>query len=102
MTKRHKRGDTFTLTVTRRDAAGAPINITGATVTSKMRRGTVEIPLTATPTNPTGGVVTLTATATATALWAPGLYDCDVQYTSGSDVQSSETFQIEVVEDVTY
>lgn len=102
-TRRVKRGDTMAITVTRTESDGTtPINLTGYTVASQMRRGTVAITLTAAVTNAAAGVVTLSAAAAVTELWTPGLYACDVEYTAGSDVQSSDTFHIEVLEDVTY
>lgn len=100
--KRAKRGDPFLLTVTRRDDAGAIVNLSGMTAASKMRSGLAEIVLDAQVTNPAGGVVTLSASAAATALWTPGLYSSDVEYrVDGLSIGSSETFEILVVEDVT-
>lgn len=100
--KRAKRGDTFALTVTRLDAAGNPVSLAGVTVACKMRSGSASITLTTAITNAAGGVVALSAAPAATVNWAPGVYSCDVQYSTGGDVQSSDTFEIEVVEDVTY
>lgn len=101
-TRRAKRGDTFFLTVTRMDDAGAVVNLTGTTVAAKMRSGAAEITLTAQVTNAAGGTVALSAAAAATELWTPGLYNCDVEFTTGADVTSSDTFRVLVVEDVTF
>lgn len=99
---RAKRGDTFTLTITRRNSAGAVVNLTGFQVRAQMRRAPRVITLTAQVTVPAGGICVLSAAPSATALWTPGVYACDVEYTSaGGEVESSETFYVEVLEDVT-
>jgi hypothetical protein len=100
--KTAKRGDTFALTCERKNAAGAAFNITSTTISAKMRRRSFVADLTVTKTDATNGVFALSATATATAAWPPGLYKCDVQFTDGADVRSSMTFDILVEEDVTY
>lgn len=100
-TRRVKRGDTMAITVTRTED-GSPVDLSGTSVAAKMRRGSTAITLTAAVTNAAQGIVTLSAAAAATAAWTPGLYACDVEYTAGADVQSSDTFYVEVIEDVTY
>lgn len=102
----HKTGDTLSLTCTYTDSSGNPINITSYTIASKVKAVGFEDTITVTKTNAANGVFTLSATATDTASWpvtvsiASRLF-CDVQFTSGSVVQSSETFQIIVVQDIT-
>jgi len=102
----HKRGDTFSLTCTWTDSLGAAIDLTGYTVESQVRAVSFVDTLTTTITDVTNGVFTLTATATATADWpvtdslSSKLF-CDIQFTKGTTVTSTETFQIVVVEDIT-
>jgi hypothetical protein len=101
-TKEFKRGDTFALTCTRRNAAGVAMNITSTTIASKMRLGAAEVTLTVTPTIPASGVFVLSATPAATQAWTAGLWRCDVQFTDAGDVRSTQTFLVSVVEDVTF
>lgn len=102
----HKRGDTFSLTCTWTDSLGAAINLTGYTFKSQVRATSFVDNLTVTVTNATNGVFTIAATATATANWpitdsAQSRIFCDIQFTKGATVSSTETFQIVVVEDIT-
>ena len=102
----HKTGDTLSLTCTYTDSAGNPIDITSHTIASKVKAVGFEDTLTVNKTDEANGIFILSATATATASWpvtvstASRLF-CDVQFTLGSVVQSSETFQIIVVQDIT-
>ena len=102
----HKRGDTFSLTCTWTDSLGAAIDITDFTVESQVRAVGFVDTLTVTVTDATNGVFTIAATATATADWpvTDSLYSklfCDIQFTTGATVTSTETFQIVVVGDIT-
>ncbi len=101
-TKRVKRGDSFTLTCTRRNSAGVAVNITSTAIESKMRRGATAVTLTVTKTNAAAGVFVLSAAPAATAAWTPGLWSCDIEFTDGADVVSTDTFLVEVLEDVTF
>lgn len=108
-----KSGDTFSLSCTRVDANGAPVNLTGLTITSKVRNiSGFEDDLTVTVTNAAAGQFSLSALPADTSLWPvsqsvdgtvfrPNILYCDVQYVTGGVTQSSETFDIVVVEDVT-
>lgn len=96
-----KRGDTLALSCTRTDSNGDPVTLTGSgAATMKARRGT-EIDLTYTVISAAAGTFRLSATAAATATWKLGVYRCDVEFTSGSTVASTETFLIHVEEDIT-
>ena len=96
-----KAGDTFSMDGLYSDASDVPINLTGYTVTSQIKRqNSLDLigSLTATLANQTTspGVFTLSATATATALWATGTFVCDVKFVNGSTVERSVTFSVVV------
>ena len=66
---------------------GTAVNLTGATVTSKLRRNyasTAATSFTVTVTNAAAGELTLSLADTATAAIDPGTYYYDVQVVSGS------------------
>jgi hypothetical protein len=101
-----KRGDTFSLTCTRKDGSGSPINLTGYTITSTAKVGTsFSDVLTVTIINAAAGIFTLTETAANTATWPissdASIMYCDVQFVLSGVVKSSETFIINVIEDIT-
>ena len=101
-----KRGDTFSLECTRKDSSGVPINLTGYTITSTAKVGTsFSDVLTVTIINAAAGIFTLTETATNTAAWPissdASIMYCDVQFVLSGVVKSSETFVINVIEDIT-
>ena len=102
----HKRGDTLSLTCTWKDPTGTAIDLTGYTVESQVRAVNFVDNLLVTVTDATNGQFTISATATSTANWpstnsAASRLFCDVQFTTGSVVVSTETFQIVVLEDIT-
>ena len=92
-----KRGDTFSLQAT---ANGE--NITSWTIQSQIREpnGTLVSELTVTKTDAANGEYTLTH-AGSTSTWPLRMLYCDIQYTVGGVVASTETFRIEVIEDIT-
>jgi hypothetical protein len=101
-----KRGDTFSLDCTRKDSGGTAINLTGYTITSSVKMGgSFSDTLTVTVTNAAAGQFTLTKAAANTASWPISTDDspllCDVQFVLSGTVKSSETFEIDVVEDIT-
>lgn len=100
-----KRGDTLSLSCARKDSLGAAVNLTGVTITSSVKVGAFTDTLTVTVTDAVNGLFTLTRAAASTALWpvssdASVMY-CDVQFVGGGVTRSSETFIINVVEDIT-
>jgi len=102
----HKKGDTLSYSCSWKDSAGTAINLTGYTIKSQVRAVGFVGDLTATVTNAANGLFTLSATATQTAAWpitdgAASQVFCDIQFTIGSVVVSSETFQIIVIQDIT-
>ena len=98
---RHKRGDTFTAAVTRRDSAGALVDLTGYTVRSHLRNGSGALIAEFAVAHISTGVVTISATAAQTTLWPIATLKADIEYASAGTVQSSETIQISVAEDIT-
>ena len=97
-----KRGDTYHLQVTLRDENGDVINITGYTIESQIRQPTGELisTLTTTLTDPTNGTFTLEDTDTQS--WPVGCQFQDIEYTgTGGTVTSTETFKVDVQEDIT-
>lgn len=79
----------------------APVNLTGYTLAAHVRDGAgVQLAaLTATlgDQSTAPGTFTLSATAAVTVLWPPGVYRCDVRFTSaGGWVTFTETFQFVV------
>jgi hypothetical protein len=101
----HKRGDTFSLSITVTDPnnGNAVVDITGWTIRSQIRRGkNLTEELTVTITDAVNGVFTMVATDAQTALWKVDTHTCDIQVTRPSGVTSSETFNVVVCEDVTY
>lgn len=96
-----KRGDTFTITGTRTDSAGDPVDLTGTTITAQMRRYDTVINLTCDTLNAAGGTFTLSADEAVTALWSLGQYEVDVQFVEGLDTISTETFLVTILKDIT-
>lgn len=100
-TLRVSRGDTLTLTGTRTDAAGNAVSLVGTTVACEMVRGGTRLTLDCTVTDAAAGQWQATRTAAEMADVALGLWRSDVQFTSDAGVTSTETFSIEVAEDIT-
>lgn len=96
-----KRGDTFTLTCTYK-VNGVDTSVTAFDIDSQIRdnRGNLIQDLTVTKLVQTG-VFTLTSIATDTANWPVSVLRCDIQFSQGGSVRSTQTFDISVVEDIT-
>lgn len=102
----HKRGDTLSLNCSWKDSTGTAVNLTGYTVESQVRAVNFSDTLVVTVTNAAAGEFTISRAAASTALWPVTSSNdsrlfCDIQFTTGSVVTSSQTFQIIVVEDIT-
>ena len=101
-----KRGDTLSITCQRLTASLTAFSLVGYTVAATVRNGGFSQALTVTITTPATGEFTISQTAINTALWPVSDEDddsimyCDIQFTSGS-VESTETFKIDVREDIT-
>ena len=99
----HKRGDTFELSATLENE-GVAVDITNFTITSQIRQAddTLLQALTVTKTDAVNGAFTLSATAAQTETWGPATYESDIEFIEGGgEVNSSETFRIAVIKDIT-
>ena len=96
-----KRGDTFNLTCTYK-VNGVATSVTDIDIESQIRnqRDALIEDLTVTKLVETGQF-TLVATATKTALWPVSVLRCDIQFSQGDNVRSTQTFNISVLEDIT-
>jgi hypothetical protein len=99
-----KRGSTFAVVVMATDdATGDPYDLTGCTIASQLRDslGNLVATLTAAPASGFPGAVLL-STAEATTAWPLSLLSCDVQVTeSDGTISATETFTVQVVQQVT-
>lgn len=103
----HKRGDTYTYYArwTQGDS-DLPVNLTGLVITSQIRSEGFVDNLVVTVTDAANGEFTISASADSTKLWpitdsiASRLFS-DIQIVDGTNVVSSETFQIILLEDIT-
>lgn len=98
MSIRHKRGANFRI-------PKYPLQIpdlTGWTITATAKGGATETALTVRKLDPyTRGEIELSAPASATADWPLRLLRVDVKCVLGSEVARTETFHINVLEEVT-
>jgi len=96
-----KRGDTFNLTCTYK-VNGVATSVSDIDIDSQIRdnRGALVQDLAVTKLVGTGEF-TLIATATETAEWPTSVLRCDVQFSEGGFVRSTQTFDISVAEDIT-
>lgn len=107
----HKRGDTLDWDMQAVDVSGNPIDITGMSISCKVKAGDFEDNLDATITDAEAGIFNLYRSASLTELWPisvkaigaklPERMFSDVEFTLSGDVTSTETFEILVVEDIT-
>ena len=97
-----KTGDTLTISGSRTDSAGNPITLASTAVKAEMKTNSGSpVLFTATITDVAAGEFTLSLTASETGALTAGSYFCDVQFTSGVFVESTDTFTITMVEDIT-
>ena len=99
----HKRGDTFELSATLENS-GNPVDITNFTITSQVRDVADALlqALTVTVTDANAGAFTVSATPAQTETWSVKTYVCDIEFVEvGGEVNSTETFQINVIKDIT-
>ena len=96
------RGDTFRKTPTfRRKDSKAPIDLTGATITGKVRFGTLETALTCTITNATAGQFKFELTPVQTSALTVGVNSIEVQCVyADTTVQTLITGNLVVTEQI--
>lgn len=96
-----KRGDTFTLTCTYK-VNGSASSVSNIDIASQLRdkRGNLIQDFAVTKLVSTGSF-TLVATATETNYWPISILQCDVQFSEGGIIRSTQTFDVAVVEDIT-
>ena len=97
-----KRGDTLSLDCTRTDSAGSVVPLSGsgaAEMTSFVNDTTISLNYSVLDAG--AGQFRVSAPAAETINWSLGVYHCDIEFTVGSDVQSTETFLINVTKDIT-
>lgn len=81
-------GSTFSAIITIRGSDGNPLNLTGFTVASQMRKSygsTTAYPFTASVFDATTGKVRLQLSASESSAMKPGRYLYDIEITSGSN-----------------
>lgn len=95
-----KRGDTLRLECVRTDSAGLPVDLSTLAISSQVRAGSFVDDMVSVITSPLAGEFTLSATAAQTSLWPVGNIYCDIEF-FGVETESSETFIIYTIEDIT-
>lgn len=96
-----KRGDTFTLTCTYK-IDGVATSVADIDIDSQIRNQRDALIKDLTVTKLVGtGQFSLVATASETALWPVSVLRCDIQFSQGGTVRSTQTFEICVLEDIT-
>lgn len=98
---RLKRGDTWTFECIRTDSNGVPVDLTGTTIASEIVRDNIKKALIVTLTNPVNGAFTLTLDSIDTSTLVKGVFFGDIEFISDGVVSSSETFDIQLEEDIT-
>ena len=104
----HKIGDTFKYTCIYSDADGAGIDLTGSSIKVQAKINAesdvslfdLAIGSGITVTDAVNGEFEMLVSDTTA--WEIGIYQIDIQYTDASSIiESTETFEIEVIQDVT-
>jgi hypothetical protein len=98
-----KRGDTFALTCIYKQE-GIAHDLTNITIKCQIREATILVTdLDVTKANQTtnAGVFVLTPSVGDTTTWPSGNLLCDIQFTEGGVVRSTETFFVSLIEQVT-
>lgn len=106
-TKPFKRGDSFALTCTFK-SAGQPTSLAGYTIRAHLRNSMGNLIADLVPQIAADQVATpgrfflAPADQAVTKDWpAPGNLSCDIEFTLGGSIQSTQTFQIPIERDVT-
>jgi hypothetical protein len=101
----HKRGDTFTMATQAFLDAGMsiPRDLSAVTIASTMEHqetGT-RFDLTTDITSATTGNYTISAAYADTAAWELGLWEVDIQFTEAPNRNSTDTFYLNIIKDIT-
>lgn len=105
---KHKRGDTFvkqsTICYVDSNGAKTPVDLSDVEISAQVRLNDALVTdLTAIVIDAAGGVYKLLATASETSTWQCKTHQIDIQFTfSDGRVMSTETFDINVIKDVTH
>ena len=105
----HKQGDTFSLSCTWTDVNGDPIDLSTYAIKSQVRSFSdtpFEDDLSVAILVAANGTFSVTGSATQTSLWpvTTGQYKrlyCDIQFTQGGVIISTDTFEIIVLREIT-
>lgn len=97
-----KRGDSFLLACTYK-VGGVPSDVTNYTIRSQVRNSsdTLVQELTVTKADQAAYPGDFTLVAGVISAWPIDLLRCDIEFSEGGTVRSTQTFMIPVVEDVT-
>lgn len=99
----HIRGDTFSLTCTRQtnDETPLPIDITNTNISCWGKRGDFVFEFDVIKLEPENGIFRVYASAAETRTWPiTTKMECDIEYEDGGNVNSTGTFYIKVVRDI--
>jgi len=98
---RFKRGDTFTLSCVYK-VDNVPSDVTNVQIKSQVRNRRYELiqELTVVKSGDVGEF-SLSASSADTTIWPVKILYCDVQFTVDGIVRSSQTFEINVIEEIT-
>lgn len=96
-----KRGDTWRFECVRTDEDGAPAPLTGVDIASEITLGRTRKALSVEVTDAAAGKFSLSLSAFETAQLAARSYRADVEFTENGVVESTDTFLISVIEDIT-
>lgn len=81
-------GDTFAVNVTRTNADGTPVNITTTTITAKLFKNGLDLPLTVVKTNSALGTFQIRAESAATGVYPLGTLYLSGKYVDGTAVET--------------
>jgi hypothetical protein len=98
-----KRGDSFAISCTYKQN-GTPHSVFAVDIKCQVKQGTTlvtEMNISKADQAASPGVFVLLPQSSDTALWPLGNLLCDIQFTEGGVVRSTETFYINIIEQVT-
>lgn len=98
---RAKRGDSITLSCQRKDSAGVAVSLSGVNTLAQIKRGPLSQDFTTEVVAEATGIFLLTLTKELSATLDVGRHRVDIEYSEGANRVSTETFYIDIIEDVT-